>query len=471
MKTIQKGSIGNEVKLLQGKLGVTADGSFGAITEGALKQYQLRLGLESNGICGPITWGKILSTSKLDYSLSDSTFNILRVNKNDVNFKLTYDIKTLGIQSITNTNKPNFIMNAGMYNNNPGGVGYGLTIVDTIMDGKVVGGGNFVPKGFGFSSTDSGICSTTDAKVKFPYFIGFSPDLYPNMNLKGLSTAFTLNKTYRTGIGVKADYIYLITTNTAMDLPTFKKKFVDLGCIEVGNFDGGGSTQSAFYINDMYIRQTNQTDSRKNATYLMLSVKSDTISTPTPIPTPIIKDKVAVDMGHGGSDPGTSGGGMLEKNVNFIIGTELNRLLLVDGHYDVLMTRTGDETLSLEQRAAKMNAFKSVINLSTHENATSAGGAYGYQTIYNVNKPESLRLANLINTEFDALGQTKNRSYSRAESDGLDYYGIQRLSNAPTVISEFAFMNSPDVADIDTLIEQKAVAMALYKAINKFFGR
>lgn len=467
MKVISLGSTGNEVKLLQSKLTLSPTGVFDTTTQIKLKDYQKVNLLTVDGVCGPKSWSKLLTTTKMDFTLSDNSFNILKVNKKDVNFKLSYDVPPVGIAAVVTREKPDFIMNAGMYNNNPGGTGWGITIVDTIVNSKVVGGGNYVPMGFGFNNIDAEILSTTEAKTKYPTYIGFSPDLVPNMNLKGLSSAFAAAKAYRTGIGTKGDYVYLITTNTTMDLYTFKNKFVSLGCTEVGNFDGGGSTQSALYINNMYIQTTNQTNSRKNATYLMLDVKEDVVIPPAPI----VKDKVSVDLGHGGTDPGTSGGGMLEKNVNLNVGMEYNRLLLADGHYDVLMTRTADTAISLEARAAKINTFNPVFAISIHENATTAGGAYGYQTIYNVNKPASLKLANLINTEFSALGQTKNNSFSKAQSDGRDWYGIQRLTNCPTVITEFAFMNSPDVLDIDTLTEQKAIAMALYKATNKFFGR
>jgi putative chitinase len=52
-------SKGNLVKLLQEKLGVTADGAFGPGTEKALKEWQTKNGLIADGVAGPITLSKM----------------------------------------------------------------------------------------------------------------------------------------------------------------------------------------------------------------------------------------------------------------------------------------------------------------------------------------------------------------------------------------------------------------------------
>ena len=50
MNTIKRGSRGPEVKTLQTKLGITADGIFGLKTEAAVKAYQKAHGLTVDGI-------------------------------------------------------------------------------------------------------------------------------------------------------------------------------------------------------------------------------------------------------------------------------------------------------------------------------------------------------------------------------------------------------------------------------------
>ena len=56
MNTIKKGNKGEEVKVLQQKLKITADGIFGSNTEEAVKAFQKSKGLTADGIVGPKTW-------------------------------------------------------------------------------------------------------------------------------------------------------------------------------------------------------------------------------------------------------------------------------------------------------------------------------------------------------------------------------------------------------------------------------
>jgi len=53
------GSKGQEVKELQEKLGLTADGDFGPGTEAKLKEWQTANGLAADGVAGPTTLGKL----------------------------------------------------------------------------------------------------------------------------------------------------------------------------------------------------------------------------------------------------------------------------------------------------------------------------------------------------------------------------------------------------------------------------
>lgn len=56
MSYLRKGVSGEPVRILQAKLGVTADGDFGPGTEKALKDYQSAHGLAADGIAGPDTF-------------------------------------------------------------------------------------------------------------------------------------------------------------------------------------------------------------------------------------------------------------------------------------------------------------------------------------------------------------------------------------------------------------------------------
>jgi hypothetical protein len=58
-QTIHAGRTGEDVKYLQTKLGITADGIFGRQTQAAVLQYQTASGLVVDGIVGPKTWAAI----------------------------------------------------------------------------------------------------------------------------------------------------------------------------------------------------------------------------------------------------------------------------------------------------------------------------------------------------------------------------------------------------------------------------
>ena len=61
---LKKGSKGEEVKQLQAKLGLTADGVFGPGTEKQLKAWQTKNGLTADGIAGPATLAKLGVTTQ-----------------------------------------------------------------------------------------------------------------------------------------------------------------------------------------------------------------------------------------------------------------------------------------------------------------------------------------------------------------------------------------------------------------------
>ena len=87
--------------------------------------------------------------------------------------------------------------------------------------------------------------------------------------------------------------------------------------------------------------------------------------------------KIVIDAGHGGDDPGASGNGIIEKDLNLKISQYMYDRFK-DLGVPVKMTRTTDETLSPTERVNKvLDAYgnsKDVIVISNHINA---GGGEG----------------------------------------------------------------------------------------------
>ena len=59
MVTLKRGSGGAEVKTLQTRLNLMADGIFGPLTEEAVKEFQKRKGLTADGVVGAKTWAAL----------------------------------------------------------------------------------------------------------------------------------------------------------------------------------------------------------------------------------------------------------------------------------------------------------------------------------------------------------------------------------------------------------------------------
>lgn len=82
--------------------------------------------------------------------------------------------------------------------------------------------------------------------------------------------------------------------------------------------------------------------------------------------------RIVIDPGHGGSDAGTSGNGIIEKNLNLDISKYMYNRFKELG-IPVTITRTTDETLSPTERVNRiMNVYgddKGVIIISNHINA------------------------------------------------------------------------------------------------------
>jgi N-acetyl-anhydromuramyl-L-alanine amidase AmpD len=58
---LRKGDQGSSVKLLQTKLGITADGAFGPATRAAVVAFQIAHHLTPDGLVGPATWAALLA--------------------------------------------------------------------------------------------------------------------------------------------------------------------------------------------------------------------------------------------------------------------------------------------------------------------------------------------------------------------------------------------------------------------------
>jgi len=94
---LKVGSQGEDVKKLQTKLGLGADGIFGAGTEKAVKDWQAKNGLTADGIVGDGTWNKMFEASKEGFKFRGRGYIQLTGKSNYTNFA-----KFIGEDTIAN---------------------------------------------------------------------------------------------------------------------------------------------------------------------------------------------------------------------------------------------------------------------------------------------------------------------------------------------------------------------------------
>jgi N-acetylmuramoyl-L-alanine amidase len=118
--------------------------------------------------------------------------------------------------------------------------------------------------------------------------------------------------------------------------------------------------------------------------------------------------KVAIDAGHGGTNHGTSSAdGVSEKFVTLDIARRLRLEMQARGFHTV-MTREGDETVSLQQRAAIANAGDADVFVSVHLNSFESPTTLGIETYY---------LGPSDDDTLDAIAERENQhsGYSMAD--------------------------------------------------------
>ena len=152
---------------------------------------------------------------------------------------------------------------------------------------------------------------------------------------------------------------------------------------------------------------------------------------------------IVIDPGHGGKDPGATGNGIIEKDLNLLISKYMYDRFKELG-VPVTLTRNSDETLDQKERVRRvLNAYgdsKDVIVISNHINA---GGGDGAEVIYALRNTSNL--SKDILDEIEKEGQNIRKYYQqRLPSNPIkDYYFMHRNTpNTEAVIVEYGFLDS-----------------------------
>jgi N-acetylmuramoyl-L-alanine amidase len=221
---------------------------------------------------------------------------------------------------------------------------------------------------------------------------------------------------------------------------------------------------------------------------------------------PLAVRRVVLDAGHGGSDPGATAAQVMEKEITLDIGQRLRALLERDG-FDVVVTREGDRTVALRDRALLANESRSDIFLSIHVNALEKHTeSRGIETYYlgATNDPSLTALAARENRvsgysvsdmrklledvyadarrdeshELAAAVQQQLFTTLRAEDAGLENWGVKRApfivliaTDMPAILAEVGCIsNEKESAMLRRPEYRQKIAAALFEGIRAYAG-
>ncbi len=215
--------------------------------------------------------------------------------------------------------------------------------------------------------------------------------------------------------------------------------------------------------------------------------------------------RIVIDPGHGGHDTGTIGPtGLEEKNVVLDVSLRLKKLLEKDTGCDVIMTRSDDTFIPLEERTAIANEKGADLFISVHANASSDKSARGIETYYlnftsnsdalevaareNAASQESMHqlqdiikkiaMTEKIEESQDFAKQVQREVYARVTktSGAQRDRGVKKApfvvligANMPSVLAEISFLTNPsDERLLKRPDYREKIATALYDGIVEY---
>lgn len=148
--------------------------------------------------------------------------------------------------------------------------------------------------------------------------------------------------------------------------------------------------------------------------------------------------KIAIDAGHGGSDPGAIFEGRQEKDDTLRLALAVGEILEQNG-MDVFYTRTEDVYQTPFQKATLANQENADFFISLHRNSSPIPNQYtGVESLVYNKSGEKLEMAEAINENLEKIGF---RNIGVKERPGLV---VLRRTRMPAVLVEAGFINSEE---------------------------
>lgn len=173
---------------------------------------------------------------------------------------------------------------------------------------------------------------------------------------------------------------------------------------------------------------------------------------------------VCIDPGHGGTDTGVINSDIMEKDLNLDVANKL-ATLLQNSNYTIYQTRTGNQTLTNNDRYNFCNSNNAAILVSIHHNGSSNSSLDYSSALYM--KKSDVDLARAIVNSVSSKLNTQNHGISRFAS------GVLLKSKMPAAISESFFLTNTGEYNMlkdPTSTRRQDEAQALFDAITNYFA-
>lgn len=165
-------------------------------------------------------------------------------------------------------------------------------------------------------------------------------------------------------------------------------------------------------------------------------------------------NKVVIDAGHGGNDPGTHYGQFKEKDITLAVAMRLGRL--IEEHYpevSVIYTRETDVRVNLADRADKANKAAADLFISIHVNGAKSSQASGTETfVMGVSKAQqNLELAMKENDVivYEEDYKTRYQGYTPGSTESFIIFSLMQYSyqgqslNLASIVQKHYTQNLP----------------------------
>lgn len=189
---------------------------------------------------------------------------------------------------------------------------------------------------------------------------------------------------------------------------------------------------------------------------------------------PLENNLIIIDPGHGGDDYGTHSLGTPkyhEKYLNMSTAQLVKRFLQQQG-YQVIMTRTDDTFVSLDDRAAFANKLNPRLFVSIHYNSAPSRDAEGIEVFYYRLSEDKSRVTKSKELARTILSRTTQNTQANSRGVKHGNYAVIRETTMPAVLIEGGFLtNEAEMNKIKTPAYMKQIALGIAQGIQDYLAK